>query len=213
MPISGYFILKRKGFYTQKGGKYMKVGYIRVSTEEQNTIRQEVIMESLEVEKIFIEKISGKNRERKQLKEMLNFVREGDFLIVESMSRLSRSALDFLSIAQELTEKGVVLVSKKENIDTDTPQGRFMLTVFAGLCELERESIRQRQLEGIKEAKKAGKYKGRQAIKINDALFKETYEKWKRKDISAVEAQKILRIKPNTFYRRVRKHEQRLYDN
>lgn len=188
----------------------MNVGYIRVSTEEQNTIRQEILMKDLNVEKIFIEKISGKNRERKQLKEMLAFIREGDTVIVESMSRLSRSALDFLNIANELKEKNVVLVSKKENIDTNTPQGKFMLTVFAGLCELERDSIRQRQLEGIKEAKKAGKYKGRKPIDMNDKKFIELYTSWKDGTIKAVDAMKELKLKPNTFYRRVKQYEQGL---
>jgi DNA invertase Pin-like site-specific DNA recombinase len=185
----------------------MNVGYIRVSTEEQNTVRQEVLMKDLGVEKVFIEKISGANRERKQLKAMLDFVREGDTVIVESMSRLSRSALDFLNIANELKEKKVVLVSKKENIDTETAQGKFMLTVFAGLAELERESLKQRQLEGIKEAKKAGKYKGRQPIKTDKKKFETVYSTWKSGQITAVQAQKELNLKPNTFYRMVKKHE------
>lgn len=186
----------------------MNVGYIRVSSEEQNTIRQEVLMNELGVEKVFIEKISGKNRDRKELKAMLDFVREGDTVIVESMSRLSRSALDFLNIVQELKGKNVMLISKKESIDTSTPQGRFMLTVFAGLSELERESIKQRQLEGIKEAKKAGKYKGRQPIKINDKVFVTVYNKWRNREITAVQAQKELNLKPNTFYRKVKKYEE-----
>lgn len=185
----------------------MKVGYVRVSTEEQNTIRQESLMSTLGVEKLFIEKVSGANRERKQLKAMMDFVREGDTVIVESMSRLSRSALDFLNISNELKEKKVILISKKENIDTESPQGKFMLTVFAGLYELERDSIKQRQLEGIREAKKAGKYKGRQPIKVNNQLFKDTYTTWKENKITAVEAMKRLNLKPNTFYRKVKKYE------
>ena len=186
----------------------MNVGYIRVSSEEQNTIRQEVLMQELGVEKVFIEKISGKNRDRKELKAMLDFVREGDTVIAESMSRLSRSALDFLNIANELKEKNVMLVSKKESIDTSTPQGKFMLTVFAALAELERESIRQRQLEGIKEAKKAGKYKGRKEIKVDNKKFIEVYTNWKDNKITAVQAMESLNLKPNTFYRRVKKHEE-----
>ena len=97
-----------------------------------------------------------------------------------------------------------------ESIDTSTPQGKFMLTVFAGLCELERDSIRQRQLEGIKEAKKAGKYKGRKPIDMNDKKFIELYTSWKDGTIKAVDAMKELKLKPNTFYRRVKQYEQRL---
>lgn len=189
----------------------MNVGYIRVSTDEQNTVRQEVLMKELAVEKIFIEKISGKNRDREQLKEMLNFVREGDTVIVESMSRLSRSALDFLNIVNELQAKKVMIVSKKENIDTTTPQGRFMLTVFAGLSELERESIKQRQLEGIKEAKKLGKYKGRKKIELSKK-FDKTYKDWKDGNITAIRAMEVLNLKPNTFYRRVKEYESTLED-
>lgn len=186
-----------------------KIGYVRVSTEGQNTIRQEVIMKELEVEKVFIEKISGKDRNRPQLKEMLKYVREGDVLIVESMSRLSRSALDFLNIVNELKEKKVNLVSQKESIDTSTAQGRFMLTVFAGLSELERENIRQRQREGIEIAKKEGRYKGKQPIEINKSQFEMHYKQWREGKITAVQAMKLLGLKPNTFYRRVKEYEEK----
>ena len=83
----------------------MEVGYVRVSTAEQNTARQEVLMQNLGVEKVFIDKMSGKNADRPQLKEMLNFVREGDTVIVESFSRLARSTRDLLGIVNQLNEK------------------------------------------------------------------------------------------------------------
>lgn len=94
---------------------------------------------------MFIDKASGKNTERKALKEMLSFVREGDTVITESISRIARSTRDLLSIIDLLTQKGVEFISLKESIDTTTAQGRFMLTVFAAMAELERESILQRQ--------------------------------------------------------------------
>ena len=112
----------------------MKVGYVRVSTEEQNTIRQEVLMAELGVEKIYIEKASGKNAERKELKAMMDYVREGDTVIVESISRFARSTKDLLTLVAELTAKSVEFVSMKESIDTTTPQGRFMLTVFGAMA-------------------------------------------------------------------------------
>ena len=118
----------------------MKVGYVRVSTTDQNPARQMELMKSLGVEKIYSEKLSGKNTERPQFKEMLSFLREGDTLYIESFSRLSRSTRDLLNTVAVLTERGVNLVSDKENLDTTTPHGRFMLTVFAGLSELEREN-------------------------------------------------------------------------
>lgn len=127
----------------------MKVGYIRVSTEEQNTARQEVLMEQLGVDRIYIDKISGKSKERPQLKEMLGFVRMGDTVIVESISRFARNTRDLLELIDLLTEKGVEFVSRKESIDTTTPAGKFMLTVFAAVAELERGYILERQREGI----------------------------------------------------------------
>lgn len=108
----------------------MKVGYVRVSTTDQNPARQMELMKSLGVEKIYSEKLSGKNTERPQFKEMLSFLREGDTLYIESFSRLSRSTRDLLNTVSVLTERGVNLVSDKEKLDTTTPQGRFMLTVL-----------------------------------------------------------------------------------
>ncbi|MGL5258385.1 MAG: recombinase family protein, partial [Proteocatella sp.] len=108
----------------------MKIGYIRVSTVEQNTVRQEVLMEELGVEQVFIDKMSGKNKDRPELKKLLEFARKGDVVIVESISRFARNTRDLLDMLDQLTNKDVAFVSKKENIDTKTPTGKFMLTVF-----------------------------------------------------------------------------------
>lgn len=108
----------------------MRVGYVRVSTAEQNPARQMELMKSLGVEKIYQEKCSGKNTDRPQFNEMLSFLREGDTLYVESFSRLSRSTRDLLSTVTTLSERGVILVSDKEKFDTGTPQGKFVLTVL-----------------------------------------------------------------------------------
>lgn len=185
----------------------MKVGYVRVSTVEQNTIRQEVLMQELCVDKIFIDKASGKDTARKQLQEMLSFVRVGDTVIVESYSRLARSTRDLLDIVESLKSKGVEFISKKEAIDTCTPAGRLMLTIFAGLYQFERECTLERQAEGIAEAKKAGKYKGRQPIAVDAAKFKDLYDEWKAGKITAVAMQKALGLTAPTFYRRVKAYE------
>lgn len=104
----------------------MKIGYIRVSTQEQNTMRQEVL--------------------------------------VESISRFARNTKDLLELVEQLTAKGVEFISQKESIDTSTPTGKFMLTIFGAVAELEREYILQRQREGIAIAKEQGKYTGRKPV-------------------------------------------------
>ena len=143
----------------------MKVGYIRVSTQEQNTIRQEVLMQELGAEQVFIDRMSGKNMDRPELKRLLTFVRAGDCVIVESISRFARNTRDLLELIDQLQKKEVSFVSKKEAIDTTTPTGKFMLTVFGAVAELEREYILQRQREGIAIAKANGVYKGRKPIR------------------------------------------------
>ena len=142
----------------------MLVGYIRTSTAQQNTARQEVLMSELGVEKVFIDKASGKNTQRLELQKLLSFVRKGDKVVVESISRFARNTKDLLNLIEILTEKEVEFVSKKENIDTSTPTGKFMLTVFGAVAELEIQYILQRQKEGIAIAKQKGKYNGRKRI-------------------------------------------------
>lgn len=189
----------------------MKVGYVRVSTEDQNTIRQEILMEQLGVERVYIEKASGKSRAgRPQLEAMMNFVREGDVVIVESISRFARSAKDLLNLVEDLKEKKVGFVSQKENIDTTTPQGRFMLTVFGAMAELERDQVLQRQKEGIAAAKAAGKYKGRQPIPISEETLKEVHTAWYKNEITTSHAIKRLGVSRNTFYRRMWEYEEEM---
>ena len=182
----------------------MKVSYIRCSTIEQNEARQVKMMQEQGAEKLFIDKASGKNTDRAAFKEMMSFVRTGDIVIVESISRIARNTRDLLSIVSELTEKGVEFVSLKESIDTTTPQGRFMLTVFGALAELERESILERQREGIEIAKSDGKYKGRKPVDVDEKLFRTVCKKWRNGEITATAAMKEVGLKPNTFYRRVK---------
>ena len=146
----------------------MKIGYIRCSTVEQNEARQMKMMEEQGIEKLFIDKASGKNTDRKEFREMMEFVRAGDMVVVESISRIARNTRDLLSIISDLTQKEVEFVSLKENIDTTTPQGRFMLTVFGALAELERENILERQREGIEIAKLQGKYRGRKPLEVDE---------------------------------------------
>lgn len=186
----------------------MKVGYIRVSTEEQNTERQEALMRELGAEKVFMEKATGKTRkDRTQLEAMLQYVREGDVVVAESISRIARNTKDLLDIVERLEYKGVDFLSKKEAIDTKTPSGKFMLTVFGAIAQLEREYILDRQREGIEIARQKGKYKGRKPLAIDEDRFTEVYGRWKSGRIKGVEAMRELGLKPSTFYRRVRGYE------
>lgn len=177
----------------------LKIGYIRVSTVEQNIARQESIMEKLGVDKVFIDKMSGKNTDRPELKKMMNFVRSDDIVVVESISRFARNTRDLLELVDQLVAKNVQFVSMKEKIDTSTPSGKFMLTVFGAVSQLERDYILQRQKEGIAVAKAQGKYKGRKR-KYNSS-FDNVFEKWERKEISAVKAMKMMQISKSSFYR------------
>lgn len=162
-------------------------------------------MAELGVEKVFIDRISGKNTDRPELKEMMGFVRSGDTVIVESISRFARNTKDLLELVEQLTAKGVEFVSKKEAIDTTTPTGKFMLTIFGAVAELEREYILQRQAEGIAIAKEQGVYKGRKPIVRSE--FENVVSQWRQGSITAVEAMNRLDMKPSTFYRKIKEAE------
>ena len=180
----------------------MKIGYIRISTIDQSTARQELLMEQLGVDEVYIDRMSGKNTNRPELQKMLAYVRKGDTVIVESISRFARNTRDLLELVEKLTVKGVEFVSKKEAIDTTTPTGKFMLTVFGAVAELEREYILQRQREGIAIAKANGVYKGRKSLQPPE--FEKVTAKWRNVQITAAEAMRQLGMSKSTFYRRVK---------
>ena len=179
----------------------MKIGYVRVSTAYQNTARQEVLMQELGTERIFIDRMSGKNTDRPELKKLMSFVREGDTVVVESISRFARNTKDLLELVEQLSAKGVEFVSKKEAIDTTTPSGKFMLTIFGAVAELEREYILQRQREGIAIAKANGIYTGRKPVERPE--MEVVVSQWREGKITATEAMSRLDLKPSTFYRKV----------
>lgn len=183
----------------------MKIGYVRVSTAEQNTARQEVLMRSLDVEKMYIDKMSGKSRNRPKLKEMLDNLKEGDTVVVESISRLARSTRDLFYLLDKFQEKGVDFVSQKESFDTSNPQGKFMLTIFAAVAELERDQTEQRQKEGIaampvvdgkRVSAKTGRGFGRPKQEIDSIDLKDGE--------TVLEACARLGISRSTYHRRMR---------
>ena len=177
----------------------MLIGYVRVSTAEQNSARQEVLMRELGVEKVYLDKASGKNANRPQLQEMLSFARQGDTIVVESISRFARNTRDLLELMEQLNAKCIGFVSKNEAIDTTTPTGKFMLTVFAAVAELEREYLLQRQREGIAIAKQAGKYKGRKPI--DRTLLQPVLEEYRKGGLTVAEAMRKMKVSKSTFYR------------
>jgi DNA invertase Pin-like site-specific DNA recombinase len=184
----------------------MKLFYCRVSTANQREDRQIQAAKELGIdeENIFIDKQSGKDTNREQLKALLQFCRRGDVVYCESISRIARNTKDLLNIVEELNKKQVDFVSLKESIDTTTPQGKFMLTIFGAMAELERECILQRQAEGIALAKQLNKYKGRKPKDIDKEAFKKMCEEWRQGSRTAVSIQKKFNISGQTFYRWVK---------
>ncbi len=183
----------------------MKVGYVRVSTIDQNPARQEALLNEMGVEKIFMDKSSGKDIDRTNFKKMMAYIRDGDELIIESFSRISRDLKDLLRIVEALEKKGVQLISAKESIDTRTPQGKLMLNIFGALSQFERETILERQREGIALAKAAGKYKGRKPIEVGDTFFHIT-KMWQNGQMSLTEALKTTGLSKTTYFRKCKKY-------
>lgn len=177
----------------------MRVAYVRVSTVEQNEDRQIEALKKHDIEKWFTEKVSGKDTNRPQLQAMLEFVRQGDTVYIHDFSRLARSTKDLLAIVDTLTEKGVHLVSNKENIDSSTPTGKLMLTMIGAIAEFERQNLLERQKEGIAIAKRKGKFKGRQVKNIDEDTFNRVYKLYMERKISKTAMAKELEISRPTL--------------
>lgn len=184
----------------------MNIAYVRVSTVEQNEQRQLEGLKNYNIDKWFTEKVSAKDTNRPQLKTMIEFAREGDTIYIWDFSRLARSTKDLLDIVEELTNKGIHLKSVKENLDTSTPSGKLMLTMIGAINEFERANMLERQREGIAIAKADGKYKGRPSVTYPDN-WKEVYDQWKVRKITAVKAMELTGLKKNSFYNLVKRYE------
>lgn len=154
-----------------------RIGYQRVSTVDQNTDRQ---LDGVELDKMFTDKASGKNTDRPELARAVEYVREGDTLVVHSMDRLARNLDDLRRLVRELTAQGVKIEFIKENltfVGDDSAMNTLLLSMLGAVAEFERSMILERQREGIAIAKAAGKYKGRkasltdvQAVELRDRL-------------------------------------------
>jgi len=182
------------------------VGYERVSSKGQNLDRQTDALKQAGVERIFSDKLSGKDTKRPELQRMLEYVREGDTLIIHSFDRLARSLPDLLMIVERLKSSGVALRSLKENLDTSTPAGELQLAIFGAIAQFERAITAERRDEGIASARASGKRFGRPKVKRPDG-FKREYDKWKRNEQTAVETFKSLGVSKTMFYSMVKEYE------
>lgn len=184
----------------------IKIGYARVSTTDQNLDRQLDLLGAQGCERIYQEKMTGTKTNRPEFEKMLSALREGDTLVVESFSRLSRSTKDLLEIVERLTQMNVNLISLKEQLDTTTATGRMMLTMLSALSQFERDIIAERTKEGLKAARVRGRKGGRKPV--GD-------EETKRRAISLYEANamtnpeiaKVSGVSTATFSRWVAEHK------
>jgi len=151
----------------------MLVGYARVSDEQQSLDRQidGLVSAGLDARNIYKEKITGTKRERPELERMIKELKPGDIILVTELSRLSRSTKDLFFITEQIREKGVDIKSLKESwLDTTTPHGKLMFTIFAGLSQFERDLISERTREGLAAAKSRGRCGGRPSKRNEKAL-------------------------------------------
>ena len=183
----------------------MNIAYVRVSTIEQNEGRQVENLRKYDIDKWFTEKASAKDTNRPQLRKMLEFAREGDTIYIHDFSRIARSTKDLLAIAEQMEEKGIFLVSTKENIDTKTPTGKLMLTMIGAINEFERTNLLERQREGIALAAAQGKYKGRKEVKIDD--FAAHYARYKQREVNKAQLAVELDISRPTLDKLIKTHE------
>lgn len=151
--------------------KVQTVGYVRVSSVEQNTNRQ---LDGVALDRIFTDKMTGSTKNRPQLTAMLDYVRYGDTVVVHSLDRLARNLEDLLAIINRLHQKGVIFKSIKENLTLDgskpSPMDRLILHIFGAVAEFNRSLIREAQKEGIAKAKQRGVYKGRKSVLTADTI-------------------------------------------
>lgn len=170
------------------------VGYVRVSTLEQNTARQEEQLKEFQLDECFIDHASGKDTARPQLQACLKHLRRNDRLVTYSMDRLARNLEDLRKVVKDLTGRGVAVQFIKENLTftgEDSPAANLMLSVMGAFAEFERSLIRERIKEGIAIAKQKGKYKGRKptldSAKVSELIARDTANGQKKRSSLAKE--------------------------
>lgn len=188
----------------------MKIGYVRVSTVDQNEARQIEAMKADGVEKIYMDKKSGKDFNRPEYQRMIASLQKGDILVIHSIDRLGRNYEEIIAEWRRITKEieadiivqDMPLLNTTQNKDlTGTLIADIVLQLLSYVAQRERENIRQRQKEGIAIAKAQGKYKGRAKKEIDKELFKETKRSWQRGEITKVQFSEIMGVSRSTLYK------------
>lgn len=177
----------------------MVYGYARVSTRQQDLSRQLDLLDRYECNKIYTEKISGIRANRPELNKLKKRVKENDKIIIESFSRLGRSTKDLIDLVYFFEKKGVKVISIKENFDTQTPQGKLMMTVFQAFSQFERDIIVERTKEGLESARARGNIGGRP--RIDPALIQHALHLYQKEGKAVVDICAQTGLKRSTFYR------------
>ncbi|NOY68144.1 MAG: recombinase family protein [Deltaproteobacteria bacterium] len=177
-------------------------GYARVSTQQQDLSRQLDMLKQYNCNEILTEKMSGTKADRPELLRLKDKVRPGDTLVIESFSRLGRSTKDLIELVEFFEGKGVKLVSIKEQFDTNTAQGKLMLTVFQAFSQFERDLIAERTREGLESARARGRKGGRPRIKAK--YIEKALKLYKSKEYSISEIVRMTGISQATLYRYVK---------
>ena len=188
-------------FLQNNHAKGQRVAYVRVSSLDQNEARQVENLERFNIDKWYIEKISGKNTDREQLQAMMEYVREGDQVVITDFSRLARSTISLLELIDFFDKKKVTLISLKENLDSSSPVGRLLITMIAAVNEFERRNLLERQAEGIAIAKREGKYKGHKKKTIDEDIFAECLNQYRDHKLTKTEFANKIEVSRRTLYR------------
>ena len=181
--------------------KNLILGYARVSRESQNLDRQIDALEKYGVNQIYNEKMTGTKRDRPELNKMIDRMTAGDTVVIESLSRIGRSTKDLIELMELFQQKGVNLISLKENIDTTTSTGKLVFAIFSAIAQFERDVIADRTKEGLNAARARGRVGGRP--KIDSDMTKKAVKLYRTGQYSLKEIEEITGVKRSTVYRNV----------
>ena len=189
----------------------MKFGYARVSTDAQSLDRQIDALKNYGVDELLTEKMTGTKRSRPELDRLIDKMRAGDTVVIESLSRLGRSTKDLLALVEQFNEQGVILVSLKENIDISTPTGKLLVTVLSALCQFERDLTVQRTNEGLTAARARGRKGGRPPA--DKKAIEKALKMYDTKMASVSEICEFCHISQGTLYKAINERKEKENEN